>query len=380
MKRTRVAVSRCSSSVHHHHGRVSVNAINASDAKFEVDQTLNPRVASLRESKTMALTDLARSMKESGLPVIGLAAGEPDFDTPAAIVEAGCDAIRGGKTRYSPNTGTAELRNAICEKLRVENGLVYTASEIVLSNGAKQSVAQGVMATCGPGDEVLVPAPFWVSYPEMCKLAGATPVIIQTTAEDGFLLDAEVLRKSLNPKSRLLILCSPSNPSGAVYSKEALEKIADVVRDHPRLLVLADEIYEHIIYPPAAHVSFATFPGMRERTLTVNGFSKAFAMTGWRLGYLAAPAHFANACAAIQSQTTSGPSSISQHAGVAALCLGKNGGAPVQDMVTAFQKRRDYVVGRFRKMRPDGEIKLETPAGAFYAFPDVSAIVGENGT
>tara|TARA_B110000977_G_scaffold164329_1_gene210747 strand:+ start:495 stop:1682 length:1188 start_codon:yes stop_codon:yes gene_type:complete len=326
----------------------------------------------------MALTDLARSMKESGLPVIGLAAGEPDFDTPDAIVEAGCTAIRGGKTRYSPNTGTAELRAAICDKLLNENGLSYKPLEIVLSNGAKQSVAQGVIATCGPGDEVIVPAPFWVSYPEMCRLAGAEPVIVQTTAEDGFLLDAEVLKKTLTPNSRLLILCSPSNPSGAVYSEEALIAIADVIRDHPRLLVLADEIYEHIMYPPAKHVSFASLPGMRERTMTVNGFSKAFAMTGWRLGYLAAPEHFAKATASIQSQTTSGPSTISQEAGLAALALGPCGGEPVATMVAAFLKRRDYVVDRFLKMRPEGDIKLDTPQGAFYVFPDVSAIVGEN--
>ena len=347
-------------------------------AVASVDQSLNPRVASLRESKTMALTDLARSMKESGLPVIGLAAGEPDFDTPAAIVEAGCAAIRGGKTRYSPNTGTAELREAVCAKLLNENGLTYEPSEIVLSNGAKQSVAQGVIATCGPGDEVIVPAPFWVSYPEMCRLAGADPVVVQTSAEDGFLLSADSLAARLSPNSRLLILCSPSNPSGAVYSEAALAAIAEVVAQHPRLLVLADEIYEHIIYPPARHVSFASLPGMRERTLTVNGFSKAFAMTGWRLGYLAAPKHFAKAAASIQSQTTSGPSTISQEAGLAALALGENGGAPVSAMRAAFLARRDYVVGRFKTMRVnEDEIKLETPEGAFYVFPDVSAIVGE---
>jgi aspartate/glutamate/aspartate-prephenate aminotransferase len=353
-------------------------SIKRGAAVASVDQSLNPRVASLRESKTMALTDLARSMKESGLPVIGLAAGEPDFDTPAAIVEAGCAAIRGGKTRYSPNTGTASLREAVCKKLLEENGVQYAPHEIVLSNGAKQSVAQGVIATCGPGDEVIVPAPYWVSYPEMCRLAGAEPVVVQTTVQDGFLLSAETLRKSLTPKSRLLILCSPSNPSGAVYSEEALRSIADVVREHPRLLVLADEIYEHIIYPPAKHVSFAGLPEMRERTLTVNGFSKAFAMTGWRLGYLAAPAHFAKATATIQGQTTSGPSTISQEAGLAALQLGPNGGEPVAEMKAAFLKRRDYVVKRFKEMRlNEDDIKLDAPQGAFYVFPDVGNIVGE---
>ena len=239
-------------------------------------------------------------------------------------------------------------------------------------------MAQGVIATCDPGDEVIVPAPFWVSYPEMCRLAGADPVVVQTSAEDGFLLSAETLAARLSPNSRLLILCSPSNPSGAVYSEAALAAIAEVVAQHPRLLVLADEIYEHIIYPPARHVSFASLPGMRERTLTVNGFSKAFAMTGWRLGYLAAPKHFAKAAASIQSQTTSGPSTISQEAGLAALALGENGGAPVSAMRAAFLKRRDYVVGRFKKMRVnEDDITLESPEGAFYVFPDVSAIVGE---
>ena len=235
-------------------------------------------------------------------------------------------------------------------------------------------MAQGVIATCGPGDEVLIPAPYWVSYPEMCRLAGAEPVVVPTTADEGFILSAEKLRAAITPNSRLLILCSPSNPSGAVYSEEALRAIAEVVAEHPRLLVLSDEIYEHIIYPPAKHVSFAALPGMRERTLTVNGFSKAFAMTGWRLGYLAAPAHFAKAAASIQSQTTSGPSSISQEAGLAALALGEGGGEPVANMVAAFRQRRDYVSERLRAMHPG--IKLAAPEGAFYVFPDVSALVG----
>ena len=231
-----------------------------------------------------------------------------------------------------------------------------------------------MIATCGPGDEVIVPAPYWVSYPEMCRLAGAEPVVVTTTADEGFLLTADKLRATLTDDSRLLILCSPSNPSGAVYTKEALEAIADVVRSHPRLLVLADEIYEHIIYEPAKHFSFAALPGMRERTLTVNGFSKAFAMTGWRLGYLAAPQHFATATAKIQGQTTSGPSSISQEAAMAALGLGKFGGAPVATMKAAFQKRRDYVFDRLSKIEG---VKLASPQGAFYVFPDVSGLVGD---
>ena len=290
-----------------------------------VDQTLNPLVASLKPSKTMALTDLARTMRESGIDVIGLAAGEPDFDTPDEIVEAGIEALRDGFTRYTPNTGTSNLRKAICRKLQQENGIAYTPEEIVVSNGAKQSIWQAVLATCCPGDEIIIPAPFWVSYPEMAQLAGAKPVIVDTTPEENFLLTAQKLRAAITPRSRMLILCTPSNPTGSVYPKEALEAIADIVRDHPRLLVLSDEIYEYIVYEPARHHSFAALPGMWERTLTVNGFSKAYAMTGWRLGYLAAPKHFASAAASIQSQSTSGASSIAQQAALTALGLGPHG-------------------------------------------------------
>ncbi|KAL3149289.1 Aspartate aminotransferase, cytoplasmic isozyme 1, variant 2 [Trebouxia sp. C0010 RCD-2024] len=306
----------------------------------EVDTTLNPRVAALKPSKTMALTDLASSMQQKGIDVVGLAAGEPDFDTPAQILDAGIEALRTGITHYTPNTGTLALRQAICNKLLQDNSLEYNHAQIVVSNGAKQSIWQAVLAVCSEGDEVLVPAPFWVSYPEMVKLAGAKPVIVNCPAEDNFLLTPAALQASLGPASRLLILCSPSNPTGSVYSRHDLEAIAQIVAGHPRLLVLSDEIYEHIIYPPAQHHSFAGLEGMYDRTLTINGFSKAFAMTGWRLGYLAAPPVFAKAAAAIQSQSTSGASSIAQHAGVAALGLGHKGGQPVEHMREAFQKRR----------------------------------------
>lgn len=345
----------------------------SSDANEGVDLTLNPRVASLKPSKTMALTDLATSLKENGVDVIGLAAGEPDFDTPAPIIEAGVEALRKGITRYTPNTGTSALRLAICDKLKTENGLTYAANEIVVSNGAKQSIWQALLATCSEGDEVIIPAPFWVSYPEMARLAGATPVIIETTAAEGFLLSPEKLAAALTPKSRLIILCTPSNPSGAVYPPDTLRALAEVVAAHPRLLVLSDEIYEYIVYPPAQHSSFGTLPGMFDRTLTVNGFSKAYAMTGWRLGYLAAPKHFAAAAAVVQSQCTSGASSIAQYAAVAALDMGHHGGPLVSKMVVAFQDRRDYVVRRLLEIPG---IVLEPPQGAFYVLPDVSAFVG----
>lgn len=356
--------------------RPSERAAAAAAGAAAVDQALNPAVAALRPSKTMALTDAARAMREQGIDVIGLAAGEPDFDTPEAIVEAGIEALRTGQTRYTPNTGTSALRAAIAAKLRDDNGLTYDpASEIVVSNGAKQAIWQALLATVSPGDEVIIPAPYWVSYPEMARLAGAEPVVLETRAEDGWVLSAERLRAALTPKSRLLILCTPSNPTGAVYSLEQLRAVADVVREHPRLLVLSDEIYESITYAPARHHSFAALDAqMFGRTLTVNGFSKAFAMTGWRLGYLAAPRRFASAAAVIQSQSTSGASSIAQHAAVAALALGPRGGAPVEAMVREFEQRRDLVAAALAAIPG---VSLPTPPqGAFYALPDVSALVG----
>jgi bifunctional aspartate aminotransferase and glutamate/aspartate-prephenate aminotransferase len=321
----------------------------------------------------MALTDLATSLREQGVDVISLAAGEPDFPTPVPVVEAGIEALRTGITKYTPNTGTSALRAAICRKLEEENGLKYAPNEIVVSNGAKQAIWQALLATCSEGDEVLIPAPYWVSYPEMARLAGAEPKIITTTASDDFLVSPEKLRAALSPRSRLLILCTPSNPSGAVYTPQALEALAEVVASHPRLLVLSDEIYEYIVYPPSRHVSFGALPGMFERTLTVNGFSKAYSMTGWRLGYLAAPRPFSLPAAVVQSQTTSGASSIAQHAALAALEMGRHGGPLVADMVGAFRRRRDFVV---KELQSVPGIVLAPPQGAFYVLPDVSAFVG----
>ncbi|KAK3278876.1 Aspartate aminotransferase, cytoplasmic isozyme 1 [Cymbomonas tetramitiformis] len=352
--------------------RISFRALRGK-VYAEVDQNLNPRVAALKPSKTMALTDLAMELKAQGVPVIGLAAGEPDFDTPAPIIEAGIRALREGYTRYTPNAGTAALRRAICEKLKADNGLDYLPENIVVSNGAKQSIAQAVLATCSPGDEVIIPAPYWVSYPEMVRLSGATPVVIPSSIDDGFLLSPEALAAAISPATRVLILCTPSNPSGAVYPEETLLALSEIVAQHPRLLVISDEIYEHIMYAPASHCSFAALPGMWERTLTVNGFSKAYAMTGWRLGYLAAPKHFATATARIQSQNTSGASSVAQEAALAALEFGVGGGEPVAEMVTAFRARRDYVVERLNAM--DG-VRCLTPQGAFYVLPEVSSFFG----
>lgn len=345
----------------------------AGPGHMDVDLSLSPRVNSVKPSKTVAITDQATALLKAGVPVIALAAGEPDFDTPSVIAEAGINAIREGYTRYTPNTGTLELRTAICKKLKEENGISYTPDQIVVSNGAKQSIHQAVLAVCSPGDEVIIPAPFWVSYPEMARLADATPVIVPTSISENFLMDPKLLEDSLTEKSRLLILCSPSNPTGSVYPKKLLEEIAKIVTKHPRLLVLSDEIYEHILYAPATHTSFASLPGMWERTLTVNGFSKAFAMTGWRLGYIAGPKHFIQACAKIQSQFTSGASAISQKAGLAALSLGYAGSETVATMVKAFRERRDFLVKKFGELEG---VKISEPQGAFYLFIDLSCHYG----
>ncbi|KAA8530893.1 hypothetical protein F0562_005648 [Nyssa sinensis] len=351
----------------------AVVRVESSSENMEIDISLSPRVNSVKPSKTVAITDQATALVQAGIPVIRLAAGEPDFDTPSVIAEAGINAIREGYTRYTPNAGTLELRSAICHKLKEENGICYTPDQILVSNGAKQSILQAVLAVCSPGDEVIIPAPFWVSYPEMARLADATPVILSTHISENFLLDPKLLESKLSEKSRLLILCSPSNPTGSVYPKKLLEEIAQIVARHPRLLVLSDEIYEHIIYAPATHTSFASLPGMWERTLTVNGFSKAFAMTGWRLGYLAGPKHFVAACGKIQSQFTSGASSIAQKAGVAALGLGYAGGEAVSTMVKAFRERRDYLVKSFGELEG---VKISEPKGAFYLFLDFSSYYG----
>ncbi|KAK6924114.1 Aminotransferase, class I/classII [Dillenia turbinata] len=357
-----------------HSSRISaVVRVENNLSPMEIDTSLSPRVNSVKPSKTVAITDHATALIQSGVPVIKLTVGEPDFDTPAPIAEAGINAIREGYTRYTPNAGTLEIRTAICRKLQEENGVTYTPDQILVSNGAKQAIFQAILAVCSPGDEVIIPAPYWVSYPEMARLADAKPVILPTLISENFLLDPKLLESKITEKSRLLILCSPSNPSGSVYPKHILEEIAKIVEKHPRLLVLSDEIYEHIIYAPATHTCFASLPGMWERTLTINGFSKAFAMTGWRLGYLAGPKHFVAACNKIQSQFTSGASSISQKAGLAALGLGYAGGEAVATMVKAFRERRDFLVKSFREL--DG-VKISEPQGAFYLFLDFSSFYG----
>ncbi|KAK9715403.1 hypothetical protein RND81_06G162600 [Saponaria officinalis] len=341
--------------------------------RMEVDKCVSERVNKVMTSKTLTILDKTISLLQAGVALINLCVGQPDFDTPTPILQGGVKAIMEGHTRYTPNAGALELRNAICRKLKEENELEYNSDEVLVSNGAKQSNFQAMFAVCSPGDEVIIPAPYWVSYPEMAKIADATPVILQSHMSDNFLLQPEHLQSKLSAKSRLLILCSPSNPTGSVYPRSLLLQIATIVASHPRLLVLSDETYEHIIYPPAVHTSFASLPGMSERTLTVNGFSKAFAMTGWRLGYLAGPKHLVTACAMIQSQMSSCANSISQRAAISALEMGKAGGETIATMVTAFRERRDFLLRFFKDLHG---VKISNPHGAFYLFIDFSYYYG----
>ncbi len=328
--------------------------------------TFNERVASMQPSATLAMTARSKQRKRDGFPVIGLSAGEPDFDTPDVIAEAAFRAIREGFTHYTENSGMPELREAIAEKLAVENGVTYDPDEILCSNGAKQSVAQVVSVLCGPGDEVLIPAPYWVSYPEMVRFSGAAPVFMPTSVESGYRIDADQLRDAITDRTRLLILCSPSNPTGALYEPDQLARMAEVLARFPDVRIVSDEIYEKIVYD-GEHVSFASLHGMKEQTITVNGFSKAYAMTGWRLGFMAAERPIVTAAAKLQSQFTSAPNSISQKAGLAALQMSS---APIDRMVAAFRERRDFVLAKLSDI--DG-LRCPRPGGAFYVFPDVSS-------
>ena len=331
---------------------------------------INPRVASMQPSATLAMSGRAKELKRQGAPVIALSAGEPDFNTPEPIAEAGQQAIRDGFTRYTQNPGMPDLREAICAKLLQDNNLSYQPNQVLCSNGAKQPIAMAIAVLCAEGDEVLIPAPYWVSYPEMTRFAGATPVVIPTGADTEYRLTPEMLASAISDKTRALILCSPSNPTGSVYSPEELEALAAVLRDHEKIFVISDEIYEHIVYD-AVHVPIASMEGMYDRTITVNGFSKCFAMTGWRLGYMAGPLPVVKQVAKLQGQLTSAPSSISQRAGLAALQMDM---APIHAMVAAFRSRRDYALDRLETF-PD--FTCPKPEGAFYLFPQVGPYYGK---
>lgn len=324
----------------------------------------------LSPSATLAMSQKSNEMKANGIDVINMSVGEPDFNTPDHIKEAAKKAVDDNFSRYSPVPGYVDLRKAIVEKLKNENQLEYDVTEISVSNGAKQCVCNAVLALVNPGEEVIIPAPYWVSYPEMVEIAGGKSVYIDTDLSTNFKITPEQLEKAITEKTRMLILCSPSNPTGSVYSKDELEALAEVIKKHENLYVVSDEIYEHISYI-GNHESIAQFPGMRERTIIINGVSKAYAMTGWRIGFLAAPEWIAKGCNKLQGQYTSGPCSVSQKAAEAAYTGSQQ---CVEDMRLVFERRRNLIV-KLAKDIPGLEVNV--PEGAFYLFPKCSSFFGK---
>lgn len=331
---------------------------------------LSDRLKRLAPSATLAMSQKSSEMKAQGIDVINMSVGEPDFMTPGFIKEAGKKAIDDNYSKYSPVPGYPVLREAIARKLKRENGLDYAASEIIVGTGGKQGVCNAILALVNPGDEVVIPAPYWVSYPQMVKLAGGTPVIVPAGIGQDFKITAAQLEAAVTPKTKLVILCSPSNPTGSVYSEEELGELAKVVLAHDDLFVLSDEIYEHINYI-GGHSSIAACPGMRERTVVCNGVSKAYAMTGWRLGWVAAPEWIVKGLGKLQGQYTSGTSSVSQMAAVAAY---EGDQSCVEAFRETFRRRRDLIVSLAKDI-PGLEVNV--PQGAFYLFPDCSAFFGK---
>lgn len=337
--------------------------------------TLSERLNRLSPSATLAMSQKSSEMKAQGIDVINMSVGEPDFNTPDHIKAAAIKAVEDNWSRYSPVPGYPSLKQAIVEKLRNENGLEYKPSQIVCSNGAKQSVCNSIMAIVNAGDEVIIPAPYWVSYPQMVLLAEGTPVIVEAPIEQDFKITPQQLEAAITPKTRALILCSPSNPTGSVYSKKELEALKDVLLRHERVIVIADEIYEHINYI-GKHASIASFDDIKDRVIVVNGVSKAYAMTGWRIGFIAAPEWIAKGCNKLQGQYTSGPCSVSQKAAEAAFAGPQE---CVETMRQAFERRKNLIV-RLAKDIPG--LEVNNPEGAFYLFPKCSSFFGKsyNGT
>lgn len=331
---------------------------------------LSNRLNRLAPSATLAMSQKSNEMKARGVDVINMSVGEPDFNTPEHIKTAAKNAIDDNFSRYSPVPGYMDLREAISKKLKRENNLEYSVDEIMVSNGAKQSVCNTVMALVDDGEEVIIPAPYWVSYPQMVKLAGGVPVIVEAGFDQNFKMTPSQLEAAITPRTKLIILCSPSNPTGSVYSAEELEALAEVMKRHEDLFVLADEIYEHINYT-GKHSSMAQVTGMKERTVIVNGVSKAYAMTGWRIGYIAAPEWIVKGCNKLQGQYTSGACSVSQKAAVEAYNASQD---CVEDMRKAFERRRDLIVELARGI-PGLEVNV--PEGAFYLFPKCSSFYGK---
>ena len=332
---------------------------------------LSKRLEAMEESATIAMSQKSRELKAQGKDVISLSLGEPDFYTPQFIKDAAVKAMDENYTMYTPVPGYDDLRDSICKKFKRDNGLIYTKDQIVVSTGAKQSIANVVLSIINPGDEVIVPAPYWVSYIEIVKVAEGVPVIVHAGIEHNFKITANQLREAITDKTKMVIFSTPCNPTGSVYSKEELHALAQVIKDFPQLVVLSDEIYEHINFV-GKHESLAQFPEIYNQVVTINGVSKAWAMTGWRLGYIGAPKEIASACSKVQGQFTSGTSSITQRATIAALEADPE---VLSEMIDAFKKRRDLVLNHLNNMPG---VKTNIPDGAFYVFPDISAFFGKS--
>jgi len=332
---------------------------------------LSKKHAGLADSVTLAINAMAKQMKLEGANIISFGVGEPDFDTPDNIREAGIKAIKEGRTRYTAASGIIELKEVICKKLKDDNQLEYSPENIVVSNGAKHSLFNALQAICNPGDEVIVPIPYWVSYPEMVKMADAVPVFIDCSEKNEFKLEIDKLVKAITPKTKALLLNSPSNPTGSIYTKNELEAIVQVAIDN-NILIISDEIYEKLVYDNEKHISIASLNDkVKDITIVVNGVSKAYAMTGWRIGYTASNTEIANLMSKIQSHSTSNPNTIAQHASVEGI---KNSDAAIEKMRISFDERRKYMVNRINKMK---ELSCIVPKGAFYVMLNISKLIGK---
>ena len=334
-------------------------------------EIISDRVNRLSESATIAMARKARELKSQGIDIISLSLGEPDFNTPDFIKDAGKEGIDKNFSKYMPVNGYQDLREAISNKFKRDNGIDYNTEQIVVSTGAKQSIANVVLSLINPGDEVIVPAPYWVSYAEIIKMAEGVPVFIDTSIKNDFKISPSELQGAITNKTKMMIYSSPCNPSGSVYSKEELRSLADVLVNYPSITVLSDEIYEHINFT-GSYFSIGAFPDMYKQVVTINGVSKSFAMTGWRLGYIGAPLHIAQACTKIQGQFTSGTSSISQRAAIAAVSANPS---EIHEMRDAFLSRRDFILEELNKIKG---ININQPQGSFYVFPDVSAFFNKS--
>jgi len=334
-------------------------------------QYLSDRINAMEVSATLGMAAKTRELKAEGKDIIGLSLGEPDFDIPNFIKEAAIEAIQQNYSKYTPIDGYLELREAICEKFKRDNNLNYKPSQIVVSTGAKQCLANVALAMLNPGDEVIFPTPYWVSYKEIAKIAGGVPIEVHTTIENNFKITPAQLEAAITPKTKMVWFNTPCNPSGSIYSKAELEALAVVLRKYPHIFILSDEIYEYINFTNEKVTSIAEIDSLYERTITVNGMSKAFAMTGWRIGYMGAPEWIAKACAKVQGQVTSGANAIAQRASIAALKAPKS---KIQYMVDEFKRRRDLVLQLLNEIEG---FKLNIPEGAFYVFPDISSFFGK---